>query len=461
MIVMRVTALILTVLLTGGLALQIHNLGQPWWLPPVLAMGSAVGVISSLWFGNPEALVRRTVAAADSYLFLNPRRACYTVSAVALMLVVVAGMIAVTWPPPTKFLSVSVYREKRVPEGFVVGAKVILLAEASGTTKISTIAKSGIARFDDLIVPTPIALQINEIRRGFVWSWAPKRFVLQSLPEIKDYDLSKVLEKEWTRIGPAQRTKSLSKTISTDKRRRDNEVGDTTLQAVNAPWGVPQAPLIVNRYAYILGFSPELRAPLWVAYAVSTTSQTVDSEMRSFRRDPAIHESMQSTNADYSRSGFDRGHLVSPQDVIFKGRVAVREAGYQTTLTPQAPNLNRFAWLRLERATRQLSRRLGREVYVIDGPLFEYVASPVTVGPNRIPVPSHFFRVVTWIEEGEFQWGSYLIPNSDTASHEIDHSIVPIGEIEKRTKLVLFPQLDPSTARVVKETPRGILSTTD
>jgi len=456
MLAHRVIALTLLVLLIGGISLLLHNLNQPWWLPPLLTMVSAVWVISGLQFGDRDAIVQRAFTAVDGYLFLSKRRAYCTHSALVIALALIIWLIAITWPPPTKFLSVSVYREKRASEGFVVGAKVILLAEASGATKESTVTETGIARFSDFLVPTPIDLQINETRAGIEWTWAPERFVLHSLPAVKDYDLAKVPEEKWTRVGQKETLSGLGKVVSRETHERGNYVGDSTLQAVNAPWGVPRAPLSINRYAYILGFAPELRVPLWVAYAVSQTNDTVDTRLRRFERDPAIQASMQSTIEDYSRSEFDRGHLVSPQDVMYKGRVATLEASYQTTLTPQVPQLNRRAWLRLERATRQLSRRLGKEVYVIDGPLFEYENAPPTIGPNRIPVPSHFFRVVTWVEKGSFKWASYLMANSDDTSQDIAISIVSIGEIEERAKLTLLPLLDQARAPMVKQVARGI-----
>lgn len=451
---LRVVALLLMLLLVGETTLVLRNIGQPWWVPPIIAMVCAIGVFSGLRYADRDALFRRSILAMENWLFLNPRRSYASTGSLAAAAIVMIGIIVCTWPPPMDYLSVMVYREKREHDHFVVGARVLLLNERAGTTTIVKVGDNGRARFDNLVVPVVATLQINEVRDHIEWSWTPERFTLHTLPAIKDYDLASVEDQNWNRIRkpPEQELSNVDELPRSGDRR---QIGDPALQAANAPCGVPDAPMTVNRYSYILGLAPALRVPMWAAYAVAVADGRMDRGLRRWKIDPLIPENMQATLADYRRSGYDRGHLVSPLDVMFKGRVAVLEASYLAAVTPQVPELNRGAWLELERATRNLARRLGREVYVVDGPLFED-PDPITIGANDIPVPSHFFRVVTWIENGAFQWAAHLVPNGEGVPVTVQHSAVPIIEIEQRAGLVLLPRLPECGVTHVKRMARSL-----
>lgn len=79
--------------------------------------------------------------------------------------------------------------------------------------------------------------------------------------------------------------------------------------------------------------------------------------------------SRRSTNQDYKRSGYDRGHLAAAGN----HRVCqehVDETFYLTNIAPQVgPGFNRDAWNDLEKYVRKLAR-IHNNVYVCTGPLF-------------------------------------------------------------------------------------------
>ena len=451
---LRLSVLFLILLLVGETTLVLHNIERPWWIPPILAMCGAVGVNSVLRYTDRNALFRRAIVATENWILLRKRRSYLSVVSLAAAVIVMIGPIVCTWPPPNDFLSVLVYRERRDPKNFAVGARVLLLSETTAVTKESTVNEKGIARFDDLKVPAILWVQINETRDDLEWSWSPERLVLETLPHAKDYDLASVQDKEWTRIGPSPES-ALPSTSLTPRTDGREQKGDPAFQAANAPWGVPQAPVVVNRYAYILGLNLEARVTLWAAYALAVSGRRVTSDRQRWAIDPLIPKDMQPTLDDYSGSGYDRGHLISPVDVSFKGRVAAMEASYLSAIAPQVPELNRGVWLRLEGATRNVAERLGRQVFVVDGPLYENPSS-ITIGASKIPVPSHFFRVVTWIEADGIQWAAHLVANSRQANADVKHSAVAINDIERRTGLTLLPHLEESRVNEIKQTPRPI-----
>lgn len=84
---------------------------------------------------------------------------------------------------------------------------------------------------------------------------------------------------------------------------------------LNTPFGVPRSwsptsDLLLTQHKYLLGYNPKLHIPMFVNYrmAVSDYENTV-KRYDCFRRDIRLTESEASLCTDYSRSGYNRGHL--------------------------------------------------------------------------------------------------------------------------------------------------------
>ena len=450
---MKLIVLGTAVLLVGAVSLWMKNAGQPYWWTPLIAMIVAVGVLSSLLLGDKETIFRRVAAAAERTVFSDSR---YAVVALLTLLAALsfAGWKAwTTLPAPTDYYSVSVYRGQPQPGQFTVGAEVVLFSDTDGASWIETVPESGTARIEGFTIPTTARINITEIQGGQKRSWASELIKIDKLPDGRDFDLARVPPNDWiSQPGPPRTVLPVSYPADwRSQAGRDTMlIGDVALQRLNAPWGLPAAAVVVNRFSYILGVDPERRIPLWLGYAVGEPNAQAKID-RQFRYDPAVPREMQADREEYSRSGFDRGHLVSPREVRYKGVIATTEASYYTVLTPQEPRLNRVTWNNLEKATMRLAEHLGREIYVINGPLFDPAKPERTIGRHNLPGPTDFFRVVAWIDkEDRLRAAGYTMPNvSDLASGFQEHA-VPITEIERRSGLTIFPELEPARARVLK-----------
>ena len=84
---------------------------------------------------------------------------------------------------------------------------------------------------------------------------------------------------------------------------------------LNAPFGVPRSrlptsDLLLTQNHYLLGYNPKLHIPMFVNYrmAISDYEESV-KRYNCFRRDIRLTDSEASLCIDYSRSGYDRGHL--------------------------------------------------------------------------------------------------------------------------------------------------------
>ena len=196
-------------------------------------------------------------------------------------------------------------------------------------------------------------------------------------------------------------------------------------------------PLCFDGFAVL--YSGLSRTPLWSAEYL--TRQRLD-QAKQIDRDDSFHEESRLPNsaraavADYSNSGYDRGHLAP------NGDMATRSQQYDSfslaNIAPQSPRNNRYIWRNIESATRYLTQQYG-EVYTVTGVAFTD-KKPVQLN-GKVLVPSHFFKAV-YIPALN-QAGVYYAPNDE--SERID--IISINELTIKTGIDAFPALDAQTKR--------------
>ena len=101
--------------------------------------------------------------------------------------------------------------------------------------------------------------------------------------------------------------------------------------------------------------------------------------------------SPRATHADYTGSGFDRGHLCPAADRSADLK-SVRSTFIMTNVCPQAPALNRGAWKRLEEACRAIARH-GQALSIHVDAVF-WKADTQRIGRHRVAVPHGFVKTI-------------------------------------------------------------------
>jgi endonuclease G len=179
------------------------------------------------------------------------------------------------------------------------------------------------------------------------------------------------------------------------------------------------------RNGYENCFDVPVRVSHFVVYRLTTNMVENNSAGRdTFRRDMEVPTSL--LHADYTHSGFDRGHLVPASDMSSNAESA-RDAGLMTNIMPQFPNFNRFGlWRESERFGQRLAREHG-EVIIIAGPLYIGVIEGFIV-----PIPTHFFRIFIYEDENnETVHLAYIFPHTNDSHRNINDFRFPLYEVER------------------------------
>jgi endonuclease G, mitochondrial len=109
----------------------------------------------------------------------------------------------------------------------------------------------------------------------------------------------------------------------------------------------------------------------------------------SFKPDPAVANSP--TPADYTNTGFDRGHMTPAADSA--NDTEMSDTFFMTNMTPQYPNVNRIAWKALETAVRAMPFK-----NVVTGAVYALSYTP-TIGSHKVPVPVALYKIV-YLKDG-------------------------------------------------------------
>lgn len=148
---------------------------------------------------------------------------------------------------------------------------------------------------------------------------------------------------------------------------------------------------IICHKRFVIGFSPERKAPLWVAEKLTAESVNAIKFKRrnAFKPDPLIDPSKQSTLEDFIGNEYDKGHMV-PNEDVGDDSTASFESFYLTNMVPQIADNNRGIWKAVEMRTRKMAAS-KKYVFVITGPIFNDKPAKLKSG---VHIPSKLFKVI-------------------------------------------------------------------
>lgn len=190
-------------------------------------------------------------------------------------------------------------------------------------------------------------------------------------------------------------------------------------------------PLCFDGFATM--YSGVSRTPLWSAEHLTrrrlSQADTIPRE-DSFHEESRLPDSVRAELKDYSRSGYDRGHIAPNADMA---NVSQQYDSFSlANIAPQSPRNNRYIWRNLESATRYLTKQYG-EVYTVTGVAF--TSKRLKKIGSGVLVPSHFYKAVYIPAIG--QAGVYYAPNDESERLEV----ISVDELALRTGVDVMPAI--------------------
>lgn len=199
---------------------------------------------------------------------------------------------------------------------------------------------------------------------------------------------------------------------------------------------VPRQEQIIRHSGYTVSYNKDLKIPNWVSYEL-TREETKGKEKRGnrFIADPLVTGPI-ATNADYTRSGYDKGHMAPAADMKWSPE-AMKESFYFSNMCPQHPQLNRRGWKNLEEKIRNWAIA-DSAIIIICGPIIE--KQPKTIGKNKVVVPQRFFKVVLSPFAKPIRAIGFLF-NNEQAVEPLSPYVVTVDSIESLTNMDFFAPL--------------------
>jgi endonuclease G len=206
---------------------------------------------------------------------------------------------------------------------------------------------------------------------------------------------------------------------------------------LSEPWGPPAVTdghriIVICHEGYSSGLDLNTREARWVSYEL-TAQHDLGCYSRSglrFGLDELAPPEAQGRPVDYAHSGYDLGHMAPNEDFAWS-RSEQHDTFSMANVNPQLPGLNREGWERLEEDVRAWALQRGDlQVYV--GPIY---GVSQTIGPDALPVPAAFFKVVVDHRTGEAV--GFIMPQQSIPKGSVEPWRAPISDIQRRARVTL------------------------
>lgn len=219
-----------------------------------------------------------------------------------------------------------------------------------------------------------------------------------------------------------------------DEGRTKDNIQLEDLEVVVSPEGLPS---VTKQYVgFTVNFNPENKTPNYVAWILQgNETDGVSSRTNRFWTDEEIEGCP--TTRDYTRSGYDRGHMCPAGEQKWSEE-AMHNSFVMSNICPQKHEFNSGAWKTLEEKERVWARR-DSALVIIAGPIYTD-EDRQTIGKNEVRVPSAFFKVLLAPYSEPMRAIGFVYPNMQCPGNMANYATT-VDKIEKITGMDFFSAL--------------------
>lgn len=196
---------------------------------------------------------------------------------------------------------------------------------------------------------------------------------------------------------------------------------------------------VITNPGFMVGYSELRRNPLWAAYVLMPLGER-NHLPRPGRFTVDWRTLMHVSHEDYSRSGYDRGHL-APNFAISQlyGRQAQKATFRMSNIVPQRPHLNQELWQRIEEIEIDHYARRFDKLWVLTGPVYDTSQQFLKSG---VEIPDAFFKLLLDIDRNSKpRVLALLVPQTVKGHESLDKFVVTVDEVERQTGFDFYSQL--------------------
>lgn len=195
----------------------------------------------------------------------------------------------------------------------------------------------------------------------------------------------------------------------------------------------------IDRGEFVVGWSPTLRHPVWVAYHVPREEKFfgIAADRPNFSKDYDVRHAPPSSS--YTGSGYDRGHMAPNFAIATRfGADAQRQTFLTSNIAPQKPALNRGVWRDIEHRIAEYWTQKYGEIWVIVGCI---PSASDEIHGTGIDIPEAFYQVVVAQTGYDVRAFAVIYPQDTPLDAYPASGLVTIDELEELTGLDFLPDL--------------------
>jgi len=154
---------------------------------------------------------------------------------------------------------------------------------------------------------------------------------------------------------------------------------------------------IIDNEFIVMCYDYQKKAVKAVSYTLlgDLMNETNIDERPSFYVEKELKSKDRISSTDYTRSGYDKGHMAP--DAAFDWSEESLDAVYTlANIIPQAPQVNRRSWAKLERYVRNKAEELG-ELNIVN--VVKYGQRSSRMGKNRMAISKGYYKILYNEEE--------------------------------------------------------------